>query len=214
MTKQKNGALEFVTTSEVARQLGLAVRSVQLMVDRGELDAWRTHGGHRRITRTSLERWRARGTSPAGRADQGSLEPPISSAKPDSAGGSVLLIEDSIHFQNLVKLLFLQYFPQVALHVAADGFSGLAMAGQLQPDVLLIDILLPGMDGATLMTAVRSHPQFDRSHLIVLTALDAVQLEPYAFALGGAPVVHKSRLVLDLPALLHSLLLTKQTVKP
>ena len=47
------------TTVEVARRLGLAVRSVQLMVDRGELEAWKTPGGHRRIRRQSVDRWLA-----------------------------------------------------------------------------------------------------------------------------------------------------------
>jgi len=47
------------TTIEVASLNGLAVRSVQLMVDRGELDAWKTPGGHRRISRASVERWLA-----------------------------------------------------------------------------------------------------------------------------------------------------------
>ena len=45
------------STREVARVLGMAVRSVQLMVDRGELEAWKTPGGHRRIARASVERW-------------------------------------------------------------------------------------------------------------------------------------------------------------
>ena len=48
-----------MSTMEVARLLGLAVRSIQLMVDRGELQAWKTPGGHRRISRESVERWRA-----------------------------------------------------------------------------------------------------------------------------------------------------------
>jgi excisionase family DNA binding protein len=47
------------STLEVARLLGMAVRSVQMMVDRGELEAWKTPGGHRRISRTSVDRWRA-----------------------------------------------------------------------------------------------------------------------------------------------------------
>lgn len=46
-----------LTTIEVARLLGMAVRSVQLMVDRGELRAWKTPGGHRRIARESVEHW-------------------------------------------------------------------------------------------------------------------------------------------------------------
>lgn len=40
---------DFLTTAEVARKLGLSVASVQKQVDSGELQAMRTHGGHRRI---------------------------------------------------------------------------------------------------------------------------------------------------------------------
>jgi len=112
------------------------------------------------------------------------------------------LIEDSIHYQNLVRLLLGQQFPDVELHVAGEGIAGLAMAGQLQPDVLLVDILLPGIDGATLITSLRSHPQFMNSRLLVITSLDETQREPYAFALANVPVVHKPRLVAELPALL------------
>ncbi|PJO39056.1 DNA-binding protein, partial [Delftia acidovorans] len=52
------GQIPHYTTAEVAKLLGMAVRSVQLMVDRGDLEAWKTPGGHRRITRASVERWR------------------------------------------------------------------------------------------------------------------------------------------------------------
>ena len=50
---------EHCTTLQVARMLGMAVRSVQMMVDRGLLDGWKTPGGHRRITRSSVQRWMA-----------------------------------------------------------------------------------------------------------------------------------------------------------
>ena len=90
--------------------------------------------------------------------------------------------------------------------MAPDGIVGLAMYGQLQPDLLIVDILLPGIDGATLITSLRSQPQFARSQLIVVTSLDEAQRAPYAFALGGVPVVHKPRLVMELPALLEQAL--------
>ncbi len=70
-----------------------------------------------------------------------------------------------------------------------------------------MDILLPGIDGATLITSLRSHPQFAATRLVVVTSLDEAQREPYAFALAGVPVVHKPRLVLDLPPLLRRCLL-------
>jgi len=209
-----------VTTIEAARLLGLAVRSVQLMVDRGDLQAWKTPGGHRRISRESLDRWRA-GDRPApvapGAADAAGVLPSQPSAARPSARkpgdhARVLLIEDSMHFQNLIGLLMRQKFPDVELHMASDGIVGLAMAGEFQPDVLMVDILLPGIDGATLITSLRSHAQFRHMQVIVVTSLSAEGLAPYAFALTGIPVVHKPRLVAELPGLLAQSLAQRQAL--
>ncbi|RTL45653.1 MAG: response regulator [Burkholderiales bacterium] len=184
------------STTEAAQRLGMAVRSVQLMVDRGELQAWKTPGGHRRILRSSLDAWLAgRGGSTAGAT-------PASGVARTERPLTLLLIEDSVHFQNLISLVVKRELPGAELHVASDGIAGLAMAGRLEPDVLLIDILLPGIDGAALITSLRSHPQFARSRLIVITALDEAQRAPYAFALAGVPLVHKTALVAELPPLL------------
>jgi len=229
------------STLEVARMLGMAVRSVQLMVDRGELTAWKTPGGHRRILRESVERWRAaRGigpsggpTSPGPASGPGTAPAPAAAgpqaklaamgptaaqaarsaraatapaAAPTPAAPAVLLIEDSKHFQNLISLLVRQHFPGVELHVADDGIAGLAMAGQIRPQVLIVDILLPGIDGAALISSLRLHPQFAGMRLVVVTSLDEQQREPYAFALQGVPVVHKPKLVTELPPLLRAVL--------
>ncbi len=183
------------TTVQAAHILGLAVRSVQLMVDRGELEAWKTPGGHRRISRASVEQLlasRQRGDAPKQRE----------ATSPAARRAQVLLIEDSVHYQNLVSLLVRQRFPEIELHTASDGITGLALFGRLDPDVLLVDILLPGIDGAVLVTSLRSHPQFAHCRLIVITSLDDAQRAPFAYALDGLPVVHKSRLAAELPALL------------
>jgi excisionase family DNA binding protein len=204
-------APDHYTTIEVARMLGLAVRSVQLMVDRGELSAWKTAGGHRRISRAAVEQWRS-GQNVTARASPQpqSGEPALAAnaARPTAAASvrKVLLIEDSVHFQNLVSLVVSQKFPQVQLSVANDGLAGLAMYGKVEPDVLIVDILLPGIDGATLITTLRSHPQFARSQLLVITSLDAAQREPYAFALQGVTVIHKPQLVNALPQALEQVL--------
>ncbi len=192
------------STLEVARLLGMAVRSVQMMVDRGELDAWKTPGGHRRISRESVERWRASRQHRGGETRPA----PLDAAPAAAAAGpaTVLLIEDSVHYQNLIGLLVRQQFPGVTLQVADDGIAGLAMAGRLQPRVMIVDILLPGIDGATLITSLRSHPQFKGIQLIVVTSLDEAGRAPYAFALTGLPVIHKTRLVAELPVQLAAVL--------
>lgn len=201
----------YYTTLEVARMLGMAVRSIQLMVDRGDLQAWKTPGGHRRITRESLERW-MRGSvasSPAQGDGRRSTRRRGAARAP-----RVLVIEDSTHYQNLLSMLFEKRFPDVELHVAVDGILGLASFGHLQPDLLIVDILLPGIDGATLIAGLRRHALFGRCELIVLTALDEAQRAPYQMALEGVPVVHKSRLVGELPGLVEQALAAVRGPEP
>lgn len=201
----------YYTTLEVAKILGMAVRSVQLMVDRGDLQAWKTPGGHRRITRESLERW-IQG-SRSGVTGVGALH---GGAGPDVRPSGrrravvhvprILLIEDSSHFQNLVSMLVKQRFPTVNLNIANDGITGLVSFGHLQPDLIIVDILLPGIDGATMITGLRRHALFGNCKLIVLTSLDQEQRAPYAFALQDVDVVHKPRLVQELPGLIDKAL--------
>lgn len=193
--EESGASSSHLTTLQVAQRLGLAVRSVQMMVDRGDLQAWKTPGGHRRISRESLERWVA--------SRQGSEPDGIAARPRNGVAARVLLIEDSVHYQKLVTLLMRQRFPDVELHIAADGVAGLATYGRLLPEILLVDILLPGIDGATLITSLRSDPAFAGSELVVVTSLDESQRAPYAFALEGVPVVHKTRLAVDLPPLLE-----------
>ncbi len=199
------GQIPHYTTAEVAKLLGMAVRSVQLMVDRGDLEAWKTPGGHRRITRASVERWRGRQGDAATTSGAPAAAPAPAPAQAGT-GPRVLLIEDSVHFQNLVRMLVQRHFPDVQLHVAHDGITGMALYGQIQPDVLLVDILLPDIDGAALITTLRTHEQFARCKLLVVTSLEASEREAYAFALGGVRVIHRPQLVQELPEALGGLL--------
>ena len=176
--------------------LGLAVRSVQLMVDRGDIQAWKTSGGHRRISKESVLQWLASRQGNKFSDTAGSSD--TSQRSESNNHYKILLIEDSTHFQNLVQLLIGQHFPDASLHLASDGIAGLAKFGQIQPDCLLVDILLPGIDGATLISKLRSDPLFTCCNLMIVTGLTPEQLEPYAFALKGLPLIHKTRLALDL----------------
>lgn len=200
-----------LTTLETAKRLSMAVRSVQLMVDRGELVAWKTPGGHRRIELASLERWEAeRRHVPAGGRSPGKAEPvqrQRQGTTPEPRRHPrVLLIEDSAHYQRLVSLVVRGALPNVELDVASDGIAGLILYGRLQPDVLIVDILLPGLDGPTLIMGLRSQPEFSARNLIVVTSLSEAERAPYAYALSGITVVHKPQLAAQLPALLRDAL--------
>lgn len=199
-TNLLNTLPEECSTRDVAQALGLAVRSVQLMVDRGELqaeDARRTSPYHACLGSAMA------GKPPAPPCCGGPHAGPAGSrcqrTQPSSPGKDanapalrrprVLLIEDSAHFQEPGTPAD---GPQLPTRGPACGGRRLRRpghSGELQPSVLLVNILLPGIGGATLIARLRSHPQFQRSRLIVVTSLDEAQRGVYAFALTGLPVV-------------------------
>ncbi len=92
-------------------------------------------------------------------ADVGALvrEPDVAPVPSPSAGPAplgldftgdrkILYVEDSLPNQRLMRQV-LQRFPQIHLAVVGDGFSGLFEARTLQPDLIIMDINLPGMNG-------------------------------------------------------------------
>jgi signal transduction histidine kinase len=58
------------------------------------------------------------------------------------------------------------------LHLAEDGFQALQILGNLQPDLILLDVMMPGLDGFEVCRRIRSTPRLAEVPIIILTALD------------------------------------------
>ena len=84
---------------------------------------------------------------------------------------STILIVDDIE-ANRETLEDLLDYPGMELHSAADGPTALARAATLQPDLILLDVMMPGMDGFEVCTRLRADPQLAEVPVIMLTALD------------------------------------------
>jgi CheY-like chemotaxis protein len=97
---------------------------------------------------------------------------------------TVLYIEDSEASQRLVERL-MQRRPGVRLLLAASGQQGLEMARQQRPDLILLDIHLPDMEGTELLPALRQDPRIGPVPVIVVSAEMEPQL-PAQLLAGGA----------------------------
>ena len=82
--------------------------------------------------------------------------------------GTVLIIEDDTRIANWVKL----YFERAGfvVEVAYDGESGLALARDLTPDLIILDLTLPRLDGVALCRILRGESEVP---IIMLTAREA-----------------------------------------
>jgi two-component system, cell cycle response regulator DivK len=82
--------------------------------------------------------------------------------------GTILLIEDNIDNQDLVRFLLEEADYQVA--AAVDGRSGLDMALQQQPCLVLLDLSIPEIDGWNLAEMLKSNDALSHIPVVALTA--------------------------------------------
>jgi two-component system, OmpR family, response regulator len=87
---------------------------------------------------------------------------------PDMAGARVLVVEDEPHIRDLIALhLKLEGLTPVAV---GDGTEGLAMARNEPFDLVVLDLMLPGLDGVTVCRAIRRETTNSDVPILMLTA--------------------------------------------
>ena len=96
---------------------------------------------------------------------------------------AILLIEDD-DAQRFVAGFALKKAGH-AVHEAADGQSGVAAARELHPDLLVCDVLMPGMSGYEVLARLRADPRLARVPFILLTALSQREQLSEAMAAGA-----------------------------
>lgn len=82
---------------------------------------------------------------------------------------SILTIEDQADIRKLIRMTL--EFESWQVHEAVDGPSGVALARQLRPDVVLMDLMLPGeYDGIEACRRIRADPSLAGTSIIVISA--------------------------------------------
>lgn len=171
---------EFLSTRQAAQRLGVSLGTVQNMVESGVLDAWKTAGGHRRIPASSVDSLLAkrrkqitRPGDPAGQLD-------------------ILIAEDDPTLQKLYQMTFDSWKLPLNLRIVGDGFEGLLQVGQQMPDILIADLMMPGMDGFEMIRRLRAMPELSSMDIIVVSAIDADEIRqrgmPGDVTIFGKPI--------------------------
>jgi two-component system, OmpR family, alkaline phosphatase synthesis response regulator PhoP len=82
-------------------------------------------------------------------------------------GRSCLLVEDDRDIAQMYRLKLEREGWEVA--VALDGETGLVMLKQHRPDVILLDVMLPGIDGFEVLEAIRADPDYRGMPVVVVS---------------------------------------------
>lgn len=161
----------YCTTREAAGMLGVSVRTVQLWAERGLLDVWKTGGGHRRIGVDSLRRFMAGGA--------GSRRP-----APAAEPFKIVVADDDTALLKLYQVRIRGWGTGIEVHTGHDGFEALLLVGQQQPNMLITETVLPGLDALAMIRALAAHPRHAGLQIIAVTG----RSEADVAARGGLPV--------------------------
>ena len=99
---------------------------------------------------------------------------------PPSGGAVVLVIDDDADVRDVIQRTLAKEGYDVRL--AADGASGLELARSLRPQVIVLDIMMPGMDGWTVLSKLKNDPDLHGIPVILATMLEDKAM---GFSLGA-----------------------------
>lgn len=181
----------FCTTRQAADRIGVSHRTVQMWVENGSLQAWKTAGGHRRITVASVERLldgRRAALADGAPATPAVANPaPPAAARPIAPGApvsacarSVLIVDDDASLLRLYELEIESWGLGLAVRKAGNGIEALLRVGEARPDVVVSDLHMPGLDGFGMIRTLRGNPATASLPLVVVSGMD----KPTVLALG------------------------------
>lgn len=150
-------ANKILKTNEAALFLGVSRSSLTNWVKKGLLGSGLTPGGHYRFTVEELEAFAEK---------RGLLLP---RDLEDGEIARILIIEDDDGFKEFVREA-LETFSGYELREAADGVQGALVAGSWRPDMIILDIRMPNMNGVEFLRLLREDPVTESVKVIVASA--------------------------------------------
>lgn len=163
---------DYCGTSYAAKLLGLSVATVQSLVEKGEIEAWKTLGGHRRIALQSINAYLAKNSPQLSRVDTD----PKSRLR-------VLMVEDDEDTRELYRCQFEDWDLPVDCTWMPSALEAMMDIASMRPDLLITDLSMPGVDGIEMLKTLKRNVQLADMQIVVISGLppDAIA------ARGGLP---------------------------
>jgi DNA-binding response OmpR family regulator len=146
------------------------------------LQAWKTAGGHRRVLRDSVDRLlhKKPAQSPV------DVVPAVIPRRL-----SVLVVEDDANLLRLYQANISRWPMAPEVTIIDNAVSALLMMGRSCPDLLVTDLHIPGMDGFNMFRVLRASPEFAQTTIVVVSGLDAAEVEERGGIPGGIEILPK-----------------------
>ncbi len=162
------------TTFETAKLCQVSPLSIINWVNAGRLAAFRTPGGHRRIRRDDLVRFiRENGI------------PMPDELKEGSGRLRVLVVDDDEIIRDSIAEHLTTRARAYEVMTARDGFEAGRLVSTFRPNVVLLDLRMPGMDGFQVCRAIKADPDTSSTAVIAMTGYFNAETETKILECGA-----------------------------
>jgi len=151
---------ETFTTYEISQICNVFVSTVANWVDEGKLPAYRTPGGHRRVLKKDLSDFLLK------------YHMPIPNLLLEQEEKKILIVDDDSRVVKLTRNALLKRDPSYVISTASDGFEAGKQVISFKPHVVILDIVLPGLDGFEVCQNMKRDPTTAGISVIVITGHD------------------------------------------
>ncbi|TRW50214.1 response regulator [Aliidiomarina halalkaliphila] len=165
MSSKAETQVDYVSTSQAARMLGVSVGTVQQMVENGELVAWKTVGGHRRIDQASVM---LRMDGHKKEFVKSQHQTSMAYTQPHRKL-SILVAEDDPLATKIYEHTFAPMHDRIDVAYAKDGIEALLHLGQHPTDLLVLDLDIPHVNGYEMLRKIKNNKDLTRLCVLIVT---------------------------------------------
>ena len=160
------GDPDHLSLGSVAKRCNVCRSTVYRWIISGQLKAYSLPSGHFRVIPADLEEF----SVSFGISQQGPEGVNTRQAVPDKL--NILIADDHPDALLLFRRVVERYLPNAAIHEAVNGVDTCIAVGTLRPHVLVLDIMMPGMDGFAVLQDLLHRPELITSQVVVVSAYE------------------------------------------
>ena len=145
----------YLTPNQVADLLMVSPTAVRQWAEKGDLKALTTPGGHRRFLPIEVENFAQTRGLTLNLTQPGQLR--------------LMIVDDDVQLARYLGAFFGGFKDELTVEIVNDGFVAGLKVNEFQPDVILLDLMMPGLDGFEVCRLLKSSPSTRSIRIIAMT---------------------------------------------
>lgn len=147
-----------LSVGQVAEVCRVSKKTVLNWIYDGGLKAFTTYGGHYRVWPANVKKF----------LDTTGMDIPFDFV--DDRTTNILIIDDDVDYTKMLSSAIKAEMPTVEINSTDDGYEGLLMIGEIKPQLVILDVRMPKVDGLQVLELLKSRKTDHHMKVLVVSA--------------------------------------------